>query len=111
MAMPEPPAHLSPPTAAWWASVVATFDLDAHHVELLRLAAEALDRGEAARVLLAAEGLTYTSKGGEPRAHPAAGIARDAAIAFARLTRELGLDVAPPAEAGRPHPLRANRGA
>lgn len=101
---PKPPKHLAAPTRKWFASVVAEYTLDAHHLHLLTLAGEALDRGEQARRILALEGLTYIDRLGNPKARPEVGIERDSRIAFARLLRELGLDSAP--EAPRPPSLR-----
>ena len=47
---------------------------------------------------------------GSPKARPKVAIERDARVAFARLVRELDLDVAPPPEpSGRPPGLRSNR--
>src|SRR6266545_4567742 len=46
---PQAPAHLESATAAWWLSVVTTWELDEHHVRLLTLASEAFDRAVAAR--------------------------------------------------------------
>jgi P27 family predicted phage terminase small subunit len=66
--------------------------LPPHRLHLLRLACEAYDRCQSARERLAAEGLTFQDKNGDPRAHPAVAIERDSRVGFARLLRELGLD-------------------
>jgi P27 family predicted phage terminase small subunit len=107
---PPPPTHLSPSAKKWWKSVVAEFALEDHHLHLLKLACEALDRAEQARETIAALGTTYVDRFGAPRARPEVAIERDARIAFARLVRELDLDTeAPTAGAHRPPPLRSNR--
>ena len=106
---PEPPEHLAPATGAWFASVLAAYELEPHHVRLLTLAAEAWDRCEAARKAIDEHGLTYADRFGTPRARPEIGIERDARLAFARLLRELDLDVEPPASPSRPPALRSNR--
>ena len=77
-------------------------------VAILRLAAEAIDRSEEARTILAAEGIVVRS-GDAVKAHPAVAIERDARLAVARLIRELDLDVEAPAERARPPGLRSNR--
>jgi hypothetical protein len=82
--------------------VVADFDLDPHHLRLLRLACEAWDRGQEAREALAEHGSIYEDRFGQPRARPEVAIERDARISFARMLRELALDVDGPAEDGRP---------
>jgi len=94
--------HLKPATRRWWSSVVADFELEDHHIRLLTLAAEAWDRGQQAREAIAKHGLTFTDRSGSPRARPEVGIERDSRIAFARLLRELGLDVQPPSESHAP---------
>lgn len=86
------PLHLKKQTAEWWLSVMADYQLEPHHVRLLTLAAEAWDRGVQARELLAEMGLTFDDRFKQPHARPEVGIERDSRIAFARLTRELGLD-------------------
>lgn len=101
------PKHLQPATRRWWQSVVADWQLEAHHVRLLTMAAAAWDTNEAAERAMAAEGLTTKDRFGQVRMHPAVTIARDAKVTFARLLRELDLDVAPPASAKRPPVLRS----
>lgn len=76
--------------------------MESHHIKLLTLAAEAWDRCEQARETIATSGLTFTNKWGEPRRHPAVQIEQDSRIAFARLMRELALDVAAPDESRPP---------
>lgn len=108
---PAAPGHLAEPTKTWWRSVTSDFDLEPHHLHLLRLACEALDRAEQARVVLQAEGITIKDDRGNTRAHPAVAIEKDARTAFARLLRELDLDTeAPASERSRPPALRSNRG-
>jgi P27 family predicted phage terminase small subunit len=106
---PPPPAHLSASTKRWWKSVVAEFQLEDHHLHLLKLACEALDQAELARETLATLGMTYVDRFGSPRARPEVAIERDARIAYARILRELDLDVEPPSSGHRPPPLRSNR--
>ncbi len=105
----KPPQHLRPPTRAWFAKVTTDFDLEQHHIRLLTLAAECWDRAQQAREALADHGLTFNDRFGSPHARPEVAVERDSRTAFARLLRELDLDVAPPAQAGRPPSLRSNR--
>ena len=95
-----PPRHLSREARAWWHQVVTAYELQPHHLHILRLACESWDRGQAARVALAQQGTVYVDRFGQPRARPEVGIERDARLAFARLNRELNLDAA--GEPGRP---------
>lgn len=97
-----PPAHLRPDTAAWWESVAHDYALEAHHLRILTLAAEAWDRGVEAREAIGKYGSVYVDRFGQPRARPEVAIERDSRIAFARLVRELALDVTDPGDAGRP---------
>ena len=90
--MLKAPEHLSESSRAWWAGIVAEYELEAHHLRLLTLAGEAWDRGQEARETLANDGTYFTNKVGEPRAHPAVAVERDSRIAYARLLRELDLD-------------------
>ena len=106
---PKPPSHLQPGTRKWFASVIENYDLEEHHLRLLILAGESWDRTVAAREVLDREGLTFVDRFGSPRARPEIGIERDSRIAFARLVRELDLDVAPPSAPSRSPGLRSNR--
>jgi P27 family predicted phage terminase small subunit len=104
----KPPKHLRAATSQWWKEVVGEFDLDSHHIRLLTKACEAFDRSEQAREALAKHGLTFDDRFGSPHVRPECAIERDSRLAFARLVREIGLDVSPPSDS-RPNSLPANR--
>jgi phage terminase small subunit len=108
-AAPTPPKHLKPATKRWFAAVFEQYSLEEHHEKLLTLAGEAWDRCCAAREALAEHGIVYTDRFGAPRARPEVAIERDSSIAFARLIRELDLDIAPPSEPRRAPALTSNR--
>jgi phage terminase small subunit len=101
MATQKPPAHLRSATKRWWSSVLEDYDLDPHHVRLLTLAAEAWDRGQQAREVVDRDGMTFVDRFGQPKARAEINIERDSRIGFARLLRELALDVDAPDEAPR----------
>ena len=103
------PAHLEAATRDWWLSVVRTWELDEHHVRLLTLACEAWDRAEEARQRLARDGSYVRDRFRQLKAHPAVAVERDARAQFARLLRELDLDVDGPREDVRPPLLRRMR--
>ncbi len=93
---PDPPDHLSDASKALWRSTLSGWSLDAHHQHLLRLACEALDLAEQARLELVEHGrTTITEANGGIRAHPATAIARDNRTLAARLLRDLNLDQEP----------------
>jgi len=92
---PRAPAHLSSAAKRWWRSIVEEFDLEPHHVQVLTAAAEAFDRKEEARRILAEEGIVLRNENGARVAHPAVRIEDLAAVRMAGLIRELGLDGAP----------------
>jgi len=108
-ARPKPPRHLRLATRKWFANVVETYALEPHHLKLLTLACEALDRAEQAREALAKHGTTYTDRWGCPRNRPEIAIERDSRLAYARLLRELDLDTDTVAEPRRPPALHSNR--
>ena len=102
----RPPQHLALDTRKWWSSVVKDYRLEAHHIRLLTLAGEAWDRCNQARKAIDEHGLTFTDRFACPKARPEAAIERDSRIAFARLLRELDLDVEMSPEASRPPQLQ-----
>ena len=87
-----PPQHLKPATRRWWSSVVADYQLEAHHIKLLTLGAEAWDRCVQARQAIDENGMTYTDRFGAPKPRPEVAIERDSRLGFARMMRELALD-------------------
>jgi phage terminase small subunit len=107
--LPKPPKHLRSATAKWFRSVIEIFDLEAHDVRLLTLAAEAWDRGQQAREIVDREGMTFNDRFGQPKPRPEIAIERDSRTGFARLLRELSLNVGAPDDS-RPPGLASNRG-
>jgi len=105
---PEAPGHLRKATAKWWQTVCRDYEMEPHHLRLLTLAAESWDRCQEAREALATNGLTYQDRFNQPRSRPEVAIERDSRIAFARLLRELALDVEPP-PSSRPPRAGGNR--
>jgi phage terminase small subunit len=101
------PRHLKASTRAWWLAVVTDWQLEQHHIRLLTLAGESWDRCQEAREQIRREGLTVPTKAGGPRLHPCVRVEQDSRLAFARLIRELDLDVMPPGDAKRPPSLRS----
>lgn len=91
----QAPKHLKPPTAAWWRHVIGEYELEQHHERILTLAAEAWDRAQEAREVIAEEGAYVDDRFGQRKTHPAVTVERDARIGFARLIRELDLDGEP----------------
>lgn len=94
--LPKPPRHLSKSARELWNKLHQEFDLsDTAASLLLESALSAWDRMEAARIILARQGLIVTDRFGQRQAHPAAAILRDSQAAFQRALRELHLDLEP----------------
>ena len=98
----KPPDHLRKTTQKWFKSVLSAYELEPHHVRLLTLAAEAWDRGQAAREIVDRDGMTFLDRFDCPKPRPEIAIERDSRIGFARLLRELALDVDAPEETRPP---------
>ena len=96
------PRHLSTPSRKWWESVVNTYALEPHHLRLLTHAAESWDRAQEARKMVDSEGIVVLDRFGQQKPHPAVAIERDSRLMFAKLLRELALDVDAPGEGARP---------
>ena len=87
------PDHLSGLGREFWESTQATYGItDPSGLRLLKLACEALETAERARIALAEHGQVYTDRFGAPRPRPEVTIARDAMTTFRGMIRELRLD-------------------
>ncbi len=106
----RPPNHLSGDSKKWWLEVIGGYELEEHHRKLLTGCCEALDRAAEARRAVARDGAYQKNRFNDLVKHPGVGVERDAMTTFARLLRELDLDVEPPSEARRPAQLRSIRG-
>jgi hypothetical protein len=76
--------------------------LEPHHIKLLTAAAESWDRSIEARETVEREGAYVLDRFKQVRAHPAVGVEQNSKILFARMLRELCLDVEAPGDIGRP---------
>lgn len=86
------------------------YELDEHHVRLLTMACESWDINERARAEIVLHGILVKNDRGNLCVNPAVSVAQNAKIGFARIIRELDLDVAPPVDNHRgPPALRSNR--
>lgn len=101
---PQAPSHLRPETRRWWAQIASEWQLEPHHLQLLTLAAEALDRATEAREAIRADGAYTRSASGVLRKHPGLSVERDSMVTFARLMRELNLDGDPAPDVRPPRP-------
>ena len=101
MRKPKAPSGLGPEARRLWRRVAEEFELDGHHCDVLEAAARALDRAEAARRQIEAEGMTVEDRFKQAKAHPLLQVERDSRALMLRALKDLGLDVEAPAGAGR----------
>jgi P27 family predicted phage terminase small subunit len=108
---PPAPERLSPAMRAWWSSVTHTYVLEPHHTLLLEAACDAWDTMTQARETLRREGLTVSTGAGGTKKNPAVDIELHNKITFARLVRELDLDVEMPKQDWHnwPPKMKSNR--
>ena len=94
----QAPRHLSKQTAKLYRRLVTDYRLDdeAHALEVLRLACEAIDRCDEAREAIAKDGPFIEDRFGQLRCHPGVQVERDSRLAALRALRELSLDGAAP---------------
>jgi hypothetical protein len=109
MTSPKPPAHLSLAARRLFSSVLALYELERHDQAVLVKALEALDRAEACRQRIDAEGLTVASRFGELRPHPLLGAETAARHAFLAGMKQLALDFEPTTNLQRTAAARAQR--
>ena len=100
----EIPKHLQKEGGNFWESVLSDFNIiDGHHLKLLENACVCLDRMAQARRHIRKHGGFYKDRFGTPKENPAHKTERDNKILFARLLRELNLDISPPKESRTPN--------
>ena len=104
MKPPLPPKHLAPASTAFWKRLCSEYSFTAAELATLQLACEAFDRTQAARAILAEQGIVTEDRFGAVRTHPCCAIERDSRIGFMRAMRELNLSGDLPAEI-RPAPI------
>jgi hypothetical protein len=100
------PKHVSPRMKKWILEVLEGWEPFPEDVSVAILGAEAADRCEAARKVIAAKGATYLDRFGNPRTRPEVAIERDSRIAFLRCVRQLkdaAADDEPDEEPTRPY--------
>ena len=88
--------ELLPATKLWVEKVQGDFVLDSHHTMLLTLAAKAYDRAQIAFEDIQKNGQTFLDRFGVSHASPSCKIELDSSNLFARLLRELCLDIEGP---------------
>lgn len=92
MEKPTPPLeHLSREAKTWFSAIVRDFELAEHELLILSAAAEAWDRMNGARRLVAKDGMTFVDNRKAIRPHPAVQIEATARTQFLRAMRELNL--------------------
>jgi phage terminase small subunit len=90
--VPRAPRHFTARTSKIWRATCKEWELDAAGLAVLRVALEALDRLEQARVIVAREGLVIKTSRGTSRPHPALRVEREARAGFLMAMQRLGLE-------------------
>ena len=94
--------HLTEEAKELYDQTKKDYELENHHLKILKAACESMDRMNQAREILNEKGLTMQDRFGQEKSRPEVAIERDSRGQFAKLIRELGLDLEPPEEPGRP---------
>ena len=97
------PATLSDQAAVLWLTLLAEYDFaDSVGRTLLEEALVAWDRARAAAAMIARDGAVLAGPDGALRRHPACSVERDSRAQFVRILRELGVNLEPVNDVGRP---------
>jgi hypothetical protein len=99
---PKPPGHLLAAGKRLWMDISGVYALEPHQFELLKSLCECLDRQELCRKQLKKDGLFLVTRFGETKPHPALREEREHRILYARLIRELNLDLEIPENPRKP---------
>jgi len=93
------PKHLQAEGRDFWEKVLIDYELEeAHHLKLLENACQCVDRIAQSRRYIRKHGAFFKDRFNQLRESPAGKAERDNKVLFARLIRELQLDIEPPAE-------------
>ncbi len=96
-------AKLSKSSKRFFNKIVNEYELESHHLQILLQAAECLDLIEESRKMIKKDGAYILDRFQNLRPHPGLKVLAQEKITFARLLRELNLDVEPgTGELGRP---------
>ena len=87
--------HLSKESLAIWKRLGEGFNFGDDHLLLLKVALEAYDRLQEARLQIEKEGSTYKTESGYTRPHPCLQIEKEARAGFLQAWRMLNLDLDP----------------
>ena len=98
----KPPKHLSKPSKKFFKKIFEEYELEDHHIKLLILACESLDKITKARKSIDKTSLIYTDRFGRPKIHPLAKIEIDNKAIFIKLIKAMELGVELPGQIGRP---------
>ena len=94
--MQRAPKYLMENSKKFFNKTIKEYQLEEHHILILIMACECLDRIEQARNILKKTGLMYVDQAtGKIKMNVAAKIELDNKTVFARLIRELCLDIEP----------------
>ena len=95
--------QLSKRAKRFFTKILNNYELEDHHLEILSQACHCLDRIEEARQKIEKDGDYILDRFGILKPHPALKTEEKNKVIFARLIRELGLDIEPGSgEIGRP---------
>lgn len=98
-----PPARLSVEAQEQWTAFTLEFDFDDQSLMILLTSLEAFDRMRQAQRELAEHGsLTFVTRYGEPKPHPASAVENRSRAAYVAGLKSLGLDLEPLKAPGRP---------
>lgn len=96
------PKQLSKSSKKFFLKILEAYELEEHHIKLLILACESLDKIEQARNAIAKTHLFYVDRFGRPKVHPAVKIELDNKTVFIKLIKAMELGIELPGEIGRP---------
>ena len=98
------PRHLTKEAKKIFKDLCAEYSIDdVAGLRILRVALEAFDRAQSARVTIDADGMTVKDKFGQVKPHPLLPVERDSRAAFLAGLKHLNLDLEPlKSRPGRP---------